>query len=181
MNLHDWIDELCDALDLDGEMTFALWVRATDPAAFFGTLLSKREVSTQQMNYQLAVMPEWHAGGRELQFGAGQDDDAIAGFAYSPASGRLASPGWHHLVITTDGQTIRYYIDGQPVHRQPQPLPALVNHAPLLIGTSRADLPFPLAGGAMPFHGDISEVLIAKRAFTETEIQALYDNSRATP
>jgi len=170
-----------DALDLDGEMTFALWVRAAEPQALAGTLLSKRDVPPSRMNYQVSIMADWVDGGRELQLGSGRDDDAMAGFAYSPATGRLAEPGWHHIAITTGGTQVRYYLDGELVHTADQPLPALTNDADLLIGTSPAALVPPLASGADPFHGDISEILIAKRAFNEAEIQALYDNSRATP
>lgn len=170
-----------DALDLDGAMTFALWVRADDPALLHGTLLSKRDVPPSRMNYQVSIMPSWQAGGAELQFGAGRDDASVRGFAYSPASGRLSQGAWHHVVFTTDGQTIRYYIDSELVHTALQTLPPLTNNADLLIGTSAAGGGVDFFDRAIPFLGDISEVLIAKRAFNETEIQALYDNSRATP
>lgn len=164
-----------DALDLDGAMTFAFWVRAHDSSAWGGTLLSKREVPPRRMNYQLAVFNEEF--GRGVQFGSGRDDIEQAGFHYSPWSERLTNPGWRHVAVTVDTQTIRYYIDGELVHAMGQNLPPLINDAALILGTNAV-------GGvsyfatAMPFQGDISELLIARRVFDDTEIRSLYENSR---
>ncbi|XAM00105.1 LamG domain-containing protein [Phycisphaeraceae bacterium D3-23] len=165
-------------IDLDDEMTFAIWVRPVNPNRFYGTLLSKRDVPPRRMNYQLAVMHGWHQGGQELQFGAGEDDAAVRGFVYSQASGELADAGWVHIALTTDGRTVRYYINGERVHSARQPLPALTNSADLLIGTSAAGGGQSHFNTAVPFLGDISEVLIAGRAFSSNDIRALYNNSR---
>lgn len=163
-----------DALDLDGAMTFACWVRATDPTAFHGTLLSKRDVPPWRMNYQFSIM----YSAQELQYGAGRDDATLAGFHYSRPNPQLSDARWHHVAVTTDGRTVRFYLDGEHVESLAQHLPPETNDATLLIGTSAVGGGVSFFDSAIPFLGEISEVLIARRAFDAAEIRALYDNSR---
>ncbi len=165
-------------LDLDSEMTIAVWVRGDQAAALQGTLLSKREVPPNRMNYQVAIMPSWLSGGAELQFGAGRDDASVRGFVYSPRSGRLSAGSWHHVVFASDGNTVSYYIDGERVHTERQNRAPLTNQAPLLIGTSATGGGQSFFDIAIPFLGEIGEVLIAKRAISASEVRRLYQNSR---
>ncbi|MFI4860638.1 MAG: LamG domain-containing protein [Phycisphaerales bacterium JB063] len=168
------------ALDLLDEMTFALWVRITQVQTVTGTLLSKRTVPASRLNYQLALMSGWRDGEREFQFGAGVDDASLAGFSYSFTSGQLRRNEWIHVAVTTDGRTVRYYIDGRRVGVGSQEIPAVTNNAPLLIGATPSGLEMPIADGMTPFGGDISEVLIASRTFTDRDIRTLYQQGRPT-
>lgn len=167
-----------DVLDLDREMTIAVWVRGEQAAVLGGTLLSKREVPPSRMNYQVAIMQGWLSGGPELQFGAGRDDASVRGFVYSPRSGRLSADRWHHVVFVSDGNTVSFYIDGEQVHTERQNRAPLTNQAPLLIGTSAVGGGQSFFDVAIPFEGEIGEVLIAKRAFGDAEVRRLYQNSR---
>lgn len=167
-----------EALDLNGPMTIALWVRAATPNDLYGTLLSKREVPPRRMNYQASIMGSWQGGGDELQFGAGLDDASLRGFTYSQRSGRLSGERWLHIVFTVDGRDVAFFVNGQRVQTERQDRSALTNDAPLLIGTSAVGGGQSFFDRAIPFQGEISEVLIARRAFSDAEVRTLYRNSR---
>lgn len=163
-----------DALDMTGPMTVAAWVQIDPAHRTWNTLVSKREIPPDRLNYQFSVNRGDTLSRILLQFGAGTDDNTVQGFQQTPQiKGRSST--WIHVAVTSDGSRLRYFVNGQLAHEADQKLPTLENNTPLLIGTSSPDLKPPIQGGLRPLYGEMSELLIARRAFDEDEIRMLHD------
>lgn len=81
--------------------------------------------------------------------------------------------GWHHLVVTSDGHTVRTWRDGV----------ARGSHSGAPVGAGAAA--FQLGRDTIntdsshrAFYGDLDEVMLWDRALTETEVRALHDADR---
>jgi len=75
---------------------------------------------------------------------------------------------WHHVAVTFDGATVRFYLDGEPDGAVPFFGQLQPNDDPLHISVD-----FP--GGDDYWHGCIDEVMIFNRALSRQEIRALSD------
>lgn len=167
-----------DALDFTGEMTIAAWVRFDRSTSAWNTVLSKRDIPPANLNYQLSVSGQWYEGHCRFQFGTGIDTEATPGFDETPSTQRGDTADWQHIAVVSDGTTLRYYINGECVTENSQPMAPAVNDAPLLIGTSSSELRPPLQNGLRPFNGRISELLLARRAYADRDILELYEAGR---
>jgi len=78
---------------------------------------------------------------------------------------------FHHLVVTYDGSTTMFYLDGVMVYKESTIGIYVDETAQLFIGRQTDT-----AGGKMSFKGVIDEVRIYNRALSEDEVQALYHN-----
>ena len=165
-----------DALDLEGPVTLALWVRAENIQQFAGTLVAKRSAPAERLNFNLSFRQQ-----RWVQWGSGVDDLGIACWTPPLLMDGLSAGSWQHLAVTADLEQLRFYINGTLVHTRDQPQEPKTNEAPLLIGCSTPNLQLPGLDGHYPFQGLISEVLIARRAFTGQEIADLYEVGKPEP
>ena len=101
----------------------------------------------------------------ELQFHVG----GIFGMGtaiYTYYSFPLSALGiWHHVVGTSDRNSVNLFVDGRKVDAISYTRPLSVNENPVLIGAS---------GFGEFFRGSIDEVRMYNRAISEDEIQKLY-------
>jgi len=77
---------------------------------------------------------------------------------------------WHHLAMTWDGKEAAYYIDAKKESNRSTPQGALVVTGRGVIGTGQGWNQL-----MHNFNGMIDEVMIYKRALTETEVTQIYD------
>ena len=93
---------------------------------------------------------------------------------------------WYHVVVTTDGEQARAYIDGQPETFTKQPS----SESPGTYGfpeiSSRADLPrigvfSRESGNWFYFDGKIDDMRIYSRTLSDLEIEQLYSGQLAKP
>ncbi|MCH2171016.1 hypothetical protein MK489_09555 [Myxococcota bacterium] len=148
-----------EALETEGEITLAAWVRPTAHATQY---VIKKSKWGRVDGYELSL-----SGGSPHPFV--RFNQATSGNAYKlVGSSTYPRDGssWQHLVGTFDGETIRLFVDGQLDASQPA--------ADLKI--RKNDLPLSLAsepGGNNGLRGDLDEVRIFNRALELEEIQRL--------
>ena len=157
--------EIPDAPNLNywgtNSMSVALWAFRTgqDPTMH---LISKR-FREMDMEYQIANDPS-----RGLHFGNAyaNNPNVVNSYIQFPAN------VWWHLAATSDGQMLKFYINGKLVAANPGHL-GPPNSAPLRIGTIDYVVPY-------PFEGLIDEVLIYNRALSAEEIRFIYDSGEVS-
>ncbi len=160
-------------LDIDGAMTIATWFRSTHDGGG-GTVVSKRDSPLKEMNYQFSVFADGHLHGPRLQFGTGWEssDDVPGKFVYSPKTEPLEY-GWHLAVVTVDGNTARFYLDGQLIHETITPSVLTPCGGDLLIGSD----PYLMVESQRAregFVGQMDELAIFRRALDADEIESMY-------
>jgi len=93
-----------------------------------------------------------------------------AGWNAFLSQGTVSAGQWSHVVFTSDGTTLRLYINGVL-----DPNSAIISGT---VGTNTHNLYVGLyPGPALPFNGTIDEVRVFNRALTAEEIGWLYNNS----
>ena len=145
------------SLDISGAITMATWV--------------KPEITTTQYLIKKAI--QGGTDGYELSL-------ATTGFPFvrfnSTASGttyRVDSPTaypnngttWMHLAATSDGITIRLYVNGTEVATKPAPAAITTNNVALGIGGQ--------SDGVSPLRGAMDDTLLYNRALSASEVAAL--------
>lgn len=114
---------------------------------------------------------DWY-GGYEIRAIGGKQlmhSGNIGGSNFDIGKGGLSENQWYHLVVTYDGNKVRFYIDNVM-----QDSVSRTGH----IGTSNNNLRFGRRGGAGSFNcwfnGKIDDIGIWNRSLSESEINALY-------
>jgi len=93
-------------------------------------------------------------------------DSALWSYAAVGSYGQTPLNTWSHVVVTYDGSTIRFYVNGQPVGSVPH-TGALTDTAnPLYIGS--------YAGASYRFAGKVDEARVYNRALSAQEVANLY-------
>lgn len=101
-------------------------------------------------------MPIDWGGGRLLRF-------VIDGGKGNSVGDPLDLQKWYHVAVAFDGETVRFYINGERVAEIPQEKPLPDTEAEMRIGNSPV--------GVRPFQGIIDEVRIWSRALSDEEIR----------
>jgi len=162
------------SLTMDGQISMAFWLFLEDQSSG-GHLLSKRIVqkgiSNSDIEYQAAIFGEIgsnpeHPKRNKMQFGAGLYPGEALNYT-DPINWPLGQ--WHHLVITFDGKTVTYYLDGRLVSTLPHVGTMIRCTEPLRIGT---DWP---GGDPVGFDGLMGELAIFKRVLLAGEIRQMYE------
>ena len=145
--------------DLDlSTMTLEAWIltNSVPPSSAVFSVAAKGVSSTSE-NFGLYVLQtgelyfEWYNGA----------------FHYGQSTAANLTPGaFHHVAVTADGATLKFYVDGQAVGEAVQTAPLVPNGLPLQIGSA---LPYDNR-----FDGVIDELAIYNRALAAGEIQSVY-------
>ena len=155
------------------------------------TLSSPRNLPSNNSVYSIAVWFKANVWNREMAiFGYGPSGTAAASnyMKTMPSAGllhyhwnldftftrNLYTNAWTHVVITYDGATERYYVNGQLINSWPHPTsPLFVNPTILSIGARVVNL---AANDVKEyFNGSIDELRIYNRVISQSEVSTLYN------
>lgn len=165
----DGVDDLVQvaddpSLDITDEITLASWVKVRSFENWEG-IITKGITKT---SYGLNV---W--GNQTIRFTVNWGSPA-GGVGIGAWNSRLTiTPDtWHHVAVTYDGQTFRFYIDGVEDSYKPSPTVKFgVTDEPLTLG---GDLP----GADEYLDGSIDDARVYPRALSASEIQTLASGGR---
>lgn len=150
-------------LDLTGEFTLEAWVRPDALANWSAPITKAEDLGSGGSGYLLTA----HLYGRP----AGVVGDSGASAAVL-ASAALPTIAWSHLALTSDGTTLRIYVNGE-LKAATATIAAPATDADLEIGHSELTNTY--------FDGLIDEVRLYDEALSESEIQADRDTGVTAP
>ena len=152
----DEIIEIADhpQLDFTGKFSLAAWVNLESYTPISKLLVKALNPVTNP--WELYAL-DLSASGDTPRFMASTGDPGSWRGASSEKSIKLDQ--WSHLVGTSDGETLKLYVDGDLVGSEPAPPFIGQNNQPLLMGNIR---------------GIVDEVLIYGRALSVEEVEFLY-------
>jgi hypothetical protein len=134
----------------NAEQTIAYWISINAETA-----MVRPVVSLVNEAQQTSVQP----GFKDSKIGVWQSPGSWFVAGNAPSAGK-----WHHVAYTFDGQTHRFYVDGNEVSSSTiVPSPA----APTSLQIGR------MIGDSYYFKGTLDELRIYSRALAQAEIQAL--------
>ena len=143
------------SLELTGDLSFELWLKPSD--------FSQRENPLGKA-YSGEGMITQEVGGR-LQFFYGSGGGNTSGYQGFWSLGSLVLGEWNHVVVTRQGSTVRWYLNGVLDRTLSSSVSASVSSLPLVIGSG-------YAGG---YAGDIDEVAVYDHALSGSAVQAHYN------
>ena len=144
-------------LNITSQLTMAAWVYLHNGASTWQSIFCKGETSSMDSpyallirNYKITFLPN-----REHYYG----------------SIDVPTEEWVHIVVTWDGNTIKYYINGVKDNREDSYSNTLnIVDNDLVIGK---DAP----GVTEWFNGNLDDLYLYNRALSESEVQELYQNN----
>lgn len=154
------------ALGINGPITIAAWIECSG-VQDGGHIVSNRVGTYAMCNYQFGYrspsFSEWKQG---MHFSRKADSQDSRNQLYSKPLPDVF--GWILIVATHDNDTLKFYLNGELVDTRQWSLKQPLAEGGLQIGSdfSPDDL--------SRFNGKISELLIARRVFTEEEITRMY-------
>jgi hypothetical protein len=146
-----------DALQVDAELTIALWVRIATADASYHTFAGKAYLDQTNNTWELGLDSRG-----SVEFGVATLDAFVIVPSAAPAFDT-----WAHLAGTFDGEVIRLYLDGVLIGEAPATDIVQDEHG-ITLG---ADNDLGLDDGF--FDGALDEVRIYRRALAEDEVAAL--------
>jgi len=151
--------------DVQSALTIAAWLKA-------GAFGDWGGIMTKGTNASPYAMQTWHDGSLRFTANWGSPPGSVGGSSWNSAA-KMNANQWHHVAVTYDGASVRFYLDGVLDANQPAAtLHFGVVNEPLIIG---ADLP----GGDEYFNGTIRDVRLYGRALSETEINSAFGINHA--
>ena len=157
-------------LRVTDNMTIAFWVKMQSKTkkGEYRSLISKLSGSWEDpiTGYEITQ----HEASSALLLLSGNGTSQQDGGIFAIASPELSLNEWHHVVATFTKPSAKLYIDGEEVANGSMENIILTAGKNLRIGHG-------YWFGRVPFHGEIDEVRIYKRALNPEEIQYLYGNS----
>ena len=146
------------SLDLTGDLTIALWIKATTTPDY-GSLVAKTN-GTSQWDYDFYI-------GLDEKLTLYGDDGAGIDPKWATSNPQPQLPGsWHHVAVTRSGSSVTFYLDGNEVGTKQQSGQYNNRTLPIRIG-SDGD-----SGDAF-FDGLIDEVHVYDRALNFTQVDLL--------
>ncbi len=157
--------DLKTPLALRTTITVALWVKAArvrNNTVLFGVPNPRPDWTTPAFGMYLS-------GGRVVY---GQNGDGKTAKALVESKTELPQNRWTFLAATSDGATLRLYVNGVLDAELAKPAAVAFNGNPLLIGKGLGDKP--------SLKGRVGELRVYSRALAGDEIRALFDSSKST-
>jgi len=149
-----------NSLDITGNITLEAWVKTTNNALSYQTIMEKRPAVTTY-NYYLRL----DSGYFRFSFYSGAHQ------ALLDDTTQLSSNVWHHVAATYDNSNIRLYVDGTEVKSGAQTAPLVADTSALIIGIETYHAPDTNA-----FSGPIDEVRISDTARSADWLLTSYNN-----
>ena len=111
-----------------------------------------------------------HGGGQLWFYGDGNGDGGTGGGTWSTPQS-IGTGAWHHIAVSNDGHTVRFYIDGAKVHEVGTRLvlPSTGGSAVVNIGRHIDSWTFETKG----FNGTIRDVRLYGRVLADSEVAEL--------
>ena len=156
--------DLTTPLALRTNITVALWVKAArvrNNTVLFGVPNPRPDWTTPAFGMYLS-------GNRVVY---GQNGDGKTPKALVESKAELPQGRWTFLAATSDGASLRLYVNGAPDAELLKPAVVALNGNPLLIGKGHGDKP--------SLKGRVGELSVYGRALSGSEIRALYDSTKA--
>lgn len=145
--------------DVQHQLTLAAWIRADRFQDWAGIITKGTNVSP----YALQL---WGDGSLRFTANWGSPAGGVGSGSWNSAA-KLTAGQWHHVMVTYDGERVRFYRDGVLDTNQPQVALRLgVAFEPLVLG---ADFP----GGDEFFAGTMRSARVYGRALTASELLAV--------
>ena len=144
-------------LDISSSITLATWVRPEKTGTQY---LIKKATQGGTDGYELSLATTGFPFVRFNSTASGTTYRVDSPIAY-PNNGTT----WMHLAATSDGTTIRLYVNGTEVATKPAPAAITTNNLALGIGAQ--------GDGTSPLQGAMDDVLLYNTALSATEIAAL--------
>jgi RHS repeat-associated protein len=149
------------SLDVAGDLTINAWINPTVIGGDQRTIVSKRPSSGTNDAYGVFL----ESDGR-LAY-ATRVNGGEYRVAYSDAT--IPLNAWTHIAITTNNETVRLFINGNPSGIRPFTYTRPATNGPLTIGSTVVD-----TSHLHTFHGGIDEVQLFNRALTPEEIRSVF-------
>lgn len=151
-------------LALRTNITVALWVNAArvrNNTVLFGVPNPRPDWTTPAFGMYLS-------GARVVY---GQNGDGKTAKALVESKAELPQGRWTFLAATSDGATLRLYVNGVQDAELAKPAVVALNGNPLLIGKGLGDKP--------SLKGRVGELSVYGRALSGGEVRALFDSSKS--
>jgi hypothetical protein len=148
--------------NLSTNITTVLWVKAVRLRA--NTVLFG--IPNAKPNWSTPVFGMYASGGHVVygQFGDGRTSKALV-----ESTSELPLNRWTCVAATSDGETLRLYLDGKADAEQKQLAALGFNGNPLLIGAGLGDKP--------SLKGRVGELRLYNRALTAEDVRALFEST----
>jgi len=149
-----------NSLDITGNITLEAWVKTTNNALSYQTIMEKRPAVTNY-NYYLRL----DSGYFRFSFYSG------AHRALLDDTTQLSSNVWHHVAATYDNSNIRLYVDGTEAKSGAQTAPLVADTGAFIIGIETYQVTDTNA-----FSGTVDEVRISDTARSADWLLTSYNN-----
>lgn len=154
-------------LDGSSEITIELWVKPVlgKRASLVNKYVYDYSIPINERVYELDITVEGH-----VQF-ALSSDGTSDGTVWLKSSTRIPNNTWTHIAVTSDGETMKIYINGKQ-DKNTAEAPSIIHTSPfnLYIGAWR----YSLTEMDVYFTGYIDELRILNRCLTADEVQSDY-------
>lgn len=130
----------------------------------FPWLVCKNSHEEAEGNYGIAIL-----GGvpqARLNIGGGRAN----AFTVDARQGMLKADAWNHLAVSYDGDTLRFYVNGEPAGERKIGRKRVPGHEGLAFGRRQDN-----CGDGYHFRGAIDEIRMYDRALSPAEVKGRYD------
>ncbi len=154
------------AFSLNGPITVAAWVNCSGPddgGHILSNRVGVRSLCNYQLGYRSPTYPEWKHG---MHLSRKKDSQDKNNQIYSKTLPDVS--GWVLIAATHDNQVVKFYLNGKRVDVKNWPVTQPLEEAGLMIGSDFSP------DDPSRFNGKLSEIIIARRVFSEQEMAEMF-------